>query len=75
MSKKVHTLFYIQDERGNMKMHIFGGDTMTKEVRTKEHAFLFMWWVNWKSWGFAINFVDGLMIQILCFYFEIDREF
>ena len=56
-----------------MKMFLFGGDKGT-EFKTKEHAYLFMWWVNWKSWGFAINFVDGLMIQILCFYFEIDKE-
>lgn len=50
-------------------------ETITREIKVREHRFLLMWWINLKSWGFCINFVDGFMIQILCFYFEIDREY
>lgn len=43
-------------------------------VKIKDHGYIVMWWLNLKSWGFAINFVDGFMLQILCFYLEIDKS-
>lgn len=43
------------------------------EIKIGKHGYLFQLWVNWKSWGFAVNFVDGFMIQFLCFYLEIDK--
>ena len=43
-------------------------------IKGKEHGYSFMWWINWKSWGFTINFVDGFMLQFLCFFLEIDKS-
>lgn len=45
------------------------------QIKIKDRAYNIMAWCNLRSWGFCFNFVDGFMIQFLCFYLSVDRAF